>query len=143
MAAALVEGFFPKAFYLASAGILPGDRDPFVDIVLKEVALDLGPHRPRGLDDLHDLNFDLVVTLSPEAHHYAMELTRTEALEVEYWPTMDPAANLTETFSTREQILDGYRDLRDLLAHRIRDRFAPEGPRHSRLLKVHRKPQMG
>ncbi len=42
------------------------------------------------LEDLERLNFDLIVTLSPEAHHKALELTRPLAADVEYWPTPDP-----------------------------------------------------
>ena len=58
------------------------------------------------LEDLEGLNFDLIVTLSPEAHHKALELTRTLAADVEYWPTADPTA----IEGSREQRLDAYRD---------------------------------
>ena len=54
------------------------------------------------LEDWEGLNFDLIVTLAPEAHHKALELTRTIAADVEYWPTPDPTA----TEGTREQRLD-------------------------------------
>ena len=60
-----------------------------------------------------------MVTLSPEAHHRALEFTRTSAVEVEYWPTFDATA----TEGSREQILDAYRTVRDQLAERIRKRF--------------------
>ncbi len=73
------------------------------------------------LEDLEGLNFDLIVTLSPEAHHKALELTRTLALEVEYWPTADPTA----IEGSREQRLDAYRDVRDQLLRRISTRFVP------------------
>jgi protein-tyrosine-phosphatase len=119
MARALAEKLFPGRFYTASAGVAAGERDPFVDAVLAEVGLDLGPHRPRVLEDLEDFNFDLAVTLSPEAHHRTLELTRTQALDVEYWPTPDP----TLATGSRAQILAAYRDLRERLAARLRDRF--------------------
>jgi hypothetical protein len=57
--------------------------------------------------------------LSPEAHHRALEMTRTMAIEAEYWPTMDPSI----TAGSREQIMDGYRDVRDMLVRKIRERF--------------------
>jgi protein-tyrosine-phosphatase len=120
MAGAIAESLFPDRYYIASAGVLPGDRDPFVDAVLAEVGLDLGDHRPKAIEDLEDLNFDLAVTLSPEAHHRALDLTRTAAIDVEYWPTPDP----TTAVGSREQILDAYRDLRRRLEARIRARFA-------------------
>ena len=119
IAEVLAKHLFPGAVYAASAGVAPGDRDPFVDTVLAEIGLNLGNHRPHTLEDLEDLNFDLAVTLSPEAHHRLMELTRTHAIEVEYWPTADP----TLATGSREQILAAYRDLRDRLGARIHDRF--------------------
>lgn len=119
MARALTESLFPGRFRTASAGVLPGDRDPFVDAALAEIGLDLGDHQPAALEELSDLNFDLAITLSPEAHHRALELTRTHAIGVEYWPMPDP----TLTTGSREQIMAGYRDLRDRLTTRIRKRL--------------------
>jgi protein-tyrosine-phosphatase len=58
--------------------------------------------------------------LAPEAHHKALELTRTLAADVEYWPTPDP----TLIEGSREQRLDAYREVRDGLLARIRERFA-------------------
>ena len=119
IALALARHYFPD-LYIQSAGILPGVRDPFVDAVLAEIGLDLPDHRPHGLADLEDLNFDLAVTLSPQAHHAALELTRTQAIEVEYWASPDP----TLTEGSRDSILDAYRQLRDALSKRIRGRFS-------------------
>jgi protein-tyrosine-phosphatase len=83
------------------------------------MGIDLGKHRPQGFEDLEDSSFDLVISLSPEAHHRALEMTRTMAIDAEYWPTLDPSV----TAGSREQILDSYRDVRDRLASRIRQRF--------------------
>lgn len=127
MARALAEHCFPGRFYTASAGVSAGERDPFVDAVLAEIGLDLGHHRPKALDDLDDLNFDLAITLSPEAHHRTLELTRTHAMDVEYWPTLDP----TVAGGSRAQILSAYRDVRDRLAGRIRERLAAPASVHS------------
>ena len=121
MARALTEARFPGRYYTASAGLAPGTRDPFVDAALAELGIDLGDHRPQSLEDLEDLNFDLAVTLSPQAHHRMLDLTRSYAVEVEYWPMMDP----TSAIGSREQILAAYRDLRDRLARRIGERIAP------------------
>ena len=90
---------------------------------MAEIGVDISRHKPitfEELDELEGLNFDLIVSLSPEAHHRALELTRTNALEVEYWPTVDP----TDTDGSREQRLDAYRAVRDQLLNRIRERFA-------------------
>lgn len=127
MAAAITRHLFPHRLYVASAGVRKGVRDPFVDTVLAEVGLDLGTHEPHTVQELEDTNFDLVVTLAPEAHHWALELTRTESLDVEYWPTPDP----TLATGSREQILDAYRAIRDQLSTRIKRRLnwsaAPSG----------------
>lgn len=119
MARALAERRFPRRFYTASAGVAPGERDSFVDAVLAEVGIDLGFHRPAALDDLPDLNFDLVITLAPIAHHHLLELTRGQATPVEYWATSDP----TLAHGSREQILSAYRNLRDRLALRVEERL--------------------
>ena len=120
MAEALARTVLPRSVFLASAGVRDGERDPFVDAVLDEKGLSLGERRPRRLDDLDDAYFDLIVTLAPEAHHAALELTRAHAVEVEYWPTADP----TTVTGARDQILAAYRDVRDRLETRIRQRFA-------------------
>ncbi|PWV99863.1 protein-tyrosine-phosphatase [Hoeflea marina] len=116
MAEAIARSLLPHGTYIASAGVRPGERDPFVDTVLDEVGLSLGKRQPQTLDELEDDFFDCVITLAPEAHHRALEMTRSTAVEVIYWPTPDP----TVATGTRERILDAYREVRDLLTMRIR-----------------------
>jgi len=122
MAAALMQQLFGKSVYVGSAGVQKGELDPFAVAVMEEIGIDIARHRPatfEELEDLEGLNFDLIVTLSPPAHHKALELTRTAAVEVEYWPTADP----TGMEGTREQRLNSYREVRDQLLARIRERF--------------------
>ncbi|TPM92584.1 low molecular weight phosphatase family protein [Mesorhizobium sp. B2-1-3A] len=121
MAEQLARRMLPATIFVASAGVRAGERDPFVDAVLAEEGLTLGERHPRTLDDLEDDYFDLIVTLAPEAHHAALELTRSLAVEVEYWPTQDP----TGAGGTREQIMAAYRDVRERLKLRISQRFLP------------------
>ena len=123
MAAGLLRQMLGPTRYVASAGVRKGELDPFAVAAMEEVGIDIGSHRPMTFEELEDwegLNFDLIVTLSPEAHHRALELTRTAAVEVEYWPTPDP----TFEDGTREQRLEAYRSVRDQLMSRIRSRFA-------------------
>ena len=90
MAAALFGQMFGRGIYVGSAGVRKGELDPFAVAVMAEIGVDISRHKPitfEELDDLEGLNFDLIVTLSPEAHHRALELTRTSAVDVEYWPT--------------------------------------------------------
>ena len=124
MAAALLRQALGTSLYVGSAGVRKGELDPFAAAVMDEVGIDIKAHRPmtfEELEDLEGLNFDLIVTLSPEAHHKALELTRTLALDVEYWPTADPTA----IEGSREQRINAYRDVRDQLLQRIRTRFFP------------------
>jgi protein-tyrosine-phosphatase len=121
MAAAIAKFMF-KSLYIASAGIRKGESDPFMIAVMDEIGIDLSKHKPRTLAELEEyegLNFDLVVSLSPEAHHRALDLTRTLAFEEEYWPVPDPSVGE----GSREQRLDAYREVRDDLMKRIRARL--------------------
>lgn len=120
MAELLARRALPATIFVASAGVRAGERDPFVDAVMAEEGLSLGERHPRTMDDLEDDYFDLIVTLAPEAHHAALELTRSLAVEVEYWPTPDP----TNAGGTREHIMAAYRDVRERLKARISRRFA-------------------
>lgn len=119
MAAAITRHLFPNAIYTASVGVHAGAPDAFVPAVMEEIGIDLSAHRITTFDDLSETSFDLVVTLAPEAHHRAMEMTRTLAVDVEYWPTLDP----TLEAGSREQQLAAYRRVRDGLMSRIKERF--------------------
>ncbi len=122
MAAGLLQQLFGKSVYVSSAGVRKGELDPFAVAAMEEIGIDIAGHKPvtfEDVEDLEGLNFDLIVTLSPPAHHKALELTRTNAAAVEYWPTLDP----TSVEGSREQRLEAYRSVRDELLARIRERF--------------------
>ena len=122
MAEAIARHYFGKSLYVQSAGVRKGGPNGFMASVLGEIGIDGSRHKPRNLEELEEwegLNFDLIISLSPEAHHAALELTRTIAAEVEYWPTPDP----TLIQGSREQVLDAYRNVRDGLMYRIRLRL--------------------
>jgi len=124
MAEAIARHRLPQSIFVASAGVRAGDRDPFVDAVLAEEGMAMEDHQPRTVDDLEDDYFDLIVTLAPEAHHAALEFTRSMAVDVEYWPTPDP----TVISGTRDQIMTAYRDVRERLKARMAERFAVGTP---------------
>jgi protein-tyrosine-phosphatase len=126
IAAGLFAQVFGRTIYVGSAGVRKGELDPFAVAVMAEIGVDISRHKPVTFEELEDwegLNFDLIVTLTPQAHHRALELTRTSAVEVEYWPTPDPSA----AEGSRAQRLDAYRELRGQLLARIRERFAGPG----------------
>ncbi|MGE5502421.1 MAG: low molecular weight phosphatase family protein, partial [Ignavibacteriales bacterium] len=123
MAEALMKLAYGDAVFVDSVGLKheeDGDQvDPFAAAVIDELGGDLDGFRPKTFDELEDDSFDVVVSLTPEAQHRAVELARGRSVDIEYWPTLDP----TLATGSREQILDAYREVRDQLARRIRERF--------------------
>jgi len=122
MAEGLMKLMFGTRVYVDSCGLKRDEEegvDPFAVAVMEELGVDLSRHRPKTFDELEDDSFDIVVSLTPEAQHRAVELARGRAVELEYWPTPDP----TLTMGPRESVLEAYRAARDGLAERIRERF--------------------
>jgi protein-tyrosine-phosphatase len=117
MAEAIARHYFGRQIYFASAGIKRGEPDPFAIAAMEEIGVDISRHKPHTFEDLEDSNFDLIISLSPEAHHRALEFTRAMALDVVYWPIPDATA----AQGSRETILSAYRDVRDRLLKRIKD----------------------
>ncbi len=119
MAAALMRYLFGRLVYVDSVGARTGTLDALAVEAMDEIGIDIAKHKPKSFEEFEDTSFDLVITLSPEAHHKAMELTRTSAAAVEYWPTHDPTA----VEGTRDQRLAAYRAVRDELQRRLEARF--------------------
>lgn len=116
MAEGLARLYFGRDLYIASAGVKEGEPDPFAIAVMDEVGVDITKHKPHTFEELEDSSFDLIVTLSPEAHHKALEFTRTLACDVAYWPTIDPTA----VEGSRDRKMEAYREVRDGLTKRIK-----------------------
>ena len=123
MAEGIMKRFHGKRVFIDSVGVKPGELDPFVVAAMDEIGIDISKHKPRTFDDLEDSSFDVVVSLSPEAHHKAVDLVRHFACDVEYWPTFDPTA----VEGSRETRMDAYRQVRDELLRHILERFPPPG----------------
>jgi protein-tyrosine-phosphatase len=119
MAEGLMKHFHGKRIYCDSVGVRTEEVDPLMVAVMSEIGIDIRRHRGKTFEELSDLSYDLVITLSPEAQHRAMELTRHMACDVEYWPTFDPSV----TEGSRDTRLDAYRHVRDELKRRILGRF--------------------
>jgi protein-tyrosine-phosphatase len=124
MAAALLRQMLGGSLTVGSAGVRKGELDGFAIAAMKEVGIDIADHEPMTFEELEDLEdglaYDLIITLAPEAHHKAIELTHRLPAAVEYWPTEDP----TVIEGNREQRLDAYRAVRDQLIQRIKTRFS-------------------
>ena len=119
MGEGLLKHLLGHKIYVDSAGVRPKEVDGFVIEVMEEIGIDLSQHRDKSFDDLEDTSYDLIISLSPEAQHKAVELTRTMACDVEFWNTFDPS--IIE--GNRETRLDAYRQVRDQLKKRIEERF--------------------
>jgi len=119
MAEGLLKTLHGRHLYVDSCGARTAEPNPFATAVMEEIGIDISRHRPKTFDDLEDGSFDLVITLSPEAQHKAVELTRTSSVEIAFWNTFDPTA----VHGTREQRLAAFREVRDTLYRRILVRF--------------------
>ena len=119
MAEGLAKHLFGDVIYIDSAGVRQGSIDGFAIAVMAEIDVDISQHNAKTFDDLEDTSFDLVISLTPEAQHNAVELTRTMAVELEYWPSLDPTA----IDGSREVVMAAYRQVRDDLRRRIEARF--------------------
>jgi protein-tyrosine-phosphatase len=119
MAEAILKHFHGQRIYVDSVGVRPEEIDPFTIAVMEEIGIDVSRHRSKSFEDLEDTSYDLVVSLSPEAQHKAVELTRTMACELEYWPTYDATA----VEGSREARMDAYRAVRDQIMTRVLQRF--------------------
>jgi protein-tyrosine-phosphatase len=119
MAEGLLKHLLGHRVYVDSTGVRSVGIDPFAIEVMDEIGIDLSRHRAKSFDDLQDTSYDLIISLSPEAQHSAVELTRTMACEVEFWNTLDP----TIVEGNREVRLEAYRQVRDFLRRRIEERF--------------------
>lgn len=125
MAEGLAKRLYGNTAYMDSVGVHAGELDGFAVAALDELGVDLHAHRGKSFDDVDPTSFELIVTLSPEAHHSALEFTRSAATDVEYWPIPDPSA----VEGSRETRLDAYRRTRDMILARLKARFGtPSGP---------------
>lgn len=121
----MAEGIAKKLYgtdtYLQSVGVKNDmDIDGFAVAVCQELDVELSRHRSRSFDQMEDWgddlsSFDLIVALSPASQRRALELTRTNHLEVEYWPILDP----TGLGEGREDRLVSYRQARDQIYDRL------------------------
>jgi protein-tyrosine-phosphatase len=123
MAEGILKQLLGKQIYVDSVGVRAGELDPFAVAAMDEIGIDMSKHKAKTFDALEDSSFDLIISLSPEAQHKAVDMTRTMACDVEFWNTFDPS--IVE--GSREQQMNAYRDVRDRLMERIRERFSIRG----------------
>ena len=120
MAEGILKFLHGDRIYIDSVGVRYREIDGFCITVMDEIGIDMSQHNGKTFDDLEDSYFDLVIPLSPEAQHKAVEMTRVMACEVEFWNTFDPSIIESDD---REIMLDAYRTVRDQLMEKIKARF--------------------
>ena len=119
MAEGIMKYLHGHRVYVDSVGARSGALDPFAVEVMDEIGIDVSRHKPKSFEQLEDSSYDLIITMSPDAQHHALEMTRTMAVEVEFWKVMDPST----ITGSRDRRLDAYRQIRDQLLQRIKERF--------------------
>ncbi len=119
MAEVMLKHLHGRQVFVDSVGVRSGAPDGFAIEAMAELGMEMQAHKPKTFDDLDDTSFDLIVSLSPEAQHRAVEMTRSAAIELEFWHVFDPS--LVE--GSREMRLDAYREVRDDLFEKIQQRF--------------------
>ena len=120
MAEAIMKFLHGHQVFIDSVGVRSGEIDGFAVAVMDEIGIDLTRHHSKTFDELEDDYFDIVIPLSPQAQHRAVEMTRMMAVGIEYWNVFDSTIVETEN---REVKLDAYRKVRDELMSRIKMRF--------------------
>ena len=117
---------FGTRIFVQSAGVRhEREIDGFAVAVCREIGVELVAHRARSFEEMEEWGdqidaYDLIVALTPASQRHAHEYTRYNAIEVEYWPIMDPAG----IGETRDAQLESFRRTRDQILQRIKDRFA-------------------
>ena len=122
MAEGIVKRLYGERVYVDSVGVRAGALDQMAVAAMEEAGIDISGHRPKPLAELTDGSFDLVVSLTEEAHRHAHDIPSGSASEVEHWATTDPS--LVE--GSREVRMAAYREVRDALTARIRARMGDE-----------------
>ena len=128
MAEGLMKIHVGYKIYVQSAGVA-SDReiDGFSIAVCDEVGVQLIQHKARSFKEMEELGedlngYDLIVALSPMAEKIAIETTMNNAVDVEFWEISDPSG----IGETRDEKLNAYRNIRNELITRIKNRFPLE-----------------
>ena len=122
MAEGILKKIHGDRIYVDSAGVRAGEQNGYMIEVMAEIDIDMSNHQSKTIETLEDTSFDMIVSLSPEAQHSAVELTRWMSCEVAYWPSFDPDA----IRGRRESQLEGYRQIRDDILRKIEEKFPPD-----------------
>ena len=119
MAESILKVWFDKKIFVDSCGIREGKIDHMATEVMAEDNFDLSNHNSKLFSNLQDTSFDLIITFTKEALYEVKFLTKTQDCEIEYLKILDAS----QTTGNRQQRLDSYRQVRDLLKEKLNKRF--------------------
>ncbi|MCY3880065.1 MAG: low molecular weight phosphatase family protein [Rhodobacteraceae bacterium] len=125
MAEGIMKKIYGNRTYIQSAGVRSDlDINGYAVSVCHEIGIELSRHRTRAMHEMREFgddlaSFELIVALSPAAQKVASEHTRYFALDLEYWPVLDP----TGMAEKRDENLLYFRKTRDQIMNKILERF--------------------
>ena len=122
MAEGLLRAKYGTRFDVFSAGTHPSRLSTRAIEVMNEIGIDISHHQSKTLDEISGMTFDLAVTLCNNAHRICPVVTCAKETIHQGFP--DP--HLTP--GSDEDILNGYRDARDMIATWIDATFGTDTP---------------
>jgi len=122
MAEGLLRAKYGTRFDVFSAGTHPSRLSTRAIEVMNEIGIDISHHQSKTLDEISGMTFDLAVTLCNNAHRICPVVTCAKETLHQGFP--DP--HLTP--GSDEDILNGYRDVRDMIATWIDATFGIDSP---------------
>ena len=115
MAEGIMKKLYGENIFVDSVGVHAGRSDPFIIEVMKEIEVDISNHKPKSFEHLSGQSFDYVISLSPNAQHKAVDLTRYMSCELLFWNTFNP----TYIEGSRDIKVNAYRNVRNDLDRQI------------------------
>jgi arsenate reductase len=122
MAEGLLRAKYGTRFDVFSAGTHPSRLSTRAIEVMNEIGIDISHHQSKTLEEISGMTFDLAVTLCNNAHRICPVVTCAKETIHQGFP--DP--HLTP--GSDEDILNGYRDARDMIATWIDATFGTDTP---------------
>ena len=120
MAEGLMRAKYGKRFDVFSAGTRPSRVSARAIQVMNEIGIDISHHRSKTLDEISGMEFDLAITLCDNAHKICPIVSGAKKTIHCGFP--DP--HLTP--GSEEDVLQGYRNVRDVIASWIDAAFGTD-----------------
>ena len=125
----MAEGIFKKLIgrkiFVQSAGIFDTlEIDGFTVKVCDEINVKLSKHRVRSLGEMEKEggfigSFDLIIPLTKESLKEALKYSIYSSVTIEDWLVDEPLINENDL----NQTIQSYRKTRDIIFHKISERF--------------------